>query len=124
MINTSRLLIRHFQEQDSKSLFEYLSNPSIYRFEPGEPISLEKAKELALERVQGTNFWAVILKSTQVMVGHLYFTQTDPKEFLTWELGIFLTLLFIIKGMPQNLQMRLFIMALIILEFIGYCTAY
>jgi len=72
MINTSRLLIRHFQEQDSKSLFEYLSNPSVYRFELGEPISLERA--------QGTNFWAVILKSTQVMVGHLYFTQTDLEE--------------------------------------------
>ena len=44
MINTSRLLIRQFQELDYSSLFEYLSNPSIYRFEPGEPISLKKQK--------------------------------------------------------------------------------
>jgi len=42
MINTSRLLIRHFQEQDSKSFFEYFSNPSVYRFELGEPISQKK----------------------------------------------------------------------------------
>jgi ribosomal-protein-alanine N-acetyltransferase len=87
MINTSRLLIRQFQEQDYTSLFEYLSNPSIYRFEPGEPISLEKAKELASERAQGNDFWAVILKGDQKLVGHLYFKQLEPKEFQTWELG-------------------------------------
>lgn len=87
MITTSRLLIRQFQEQDYISLFEYLSNPIIYRFEPGEPISLEKARVLTLERVPKTEFWAVVLKDAQKLVGHLYFKQIDPKAFLTWELG-------------------------------------
>jgi ribosomal-protein-alanine N-acetyltransferase len=87
MIHTSRLLIRKFEEQDFKSLFEYLSNPSIYRFEPGEPVSLEKAKELARERSQNNDFWAVTLKSAKKMIGHLYFKQIEPNEFLTWELG-------------------------------------
>ncbi len=98
MINTSRLLIRQFQEQDYNSLFDYLSNPTVYRFEPGEPISLEKAKELTLERSQGTDFWAVILKSEQKLVGHLYFKQTEPKEFLTWELGYIFNPAFHNKG--------------------------
>jgi RimJ/RimL family protein N-acetyltransferase len=98
MISTSRLLIRPFQQQDDISLFEYLSNPIIYRFEPGEPISLERAKELAFERTQGTDFWAVILKSTQKMVGHLYFKQTEPDEFLTWELGYIFNPVFHNKG--------------------------
>ncbi len=87
MINTSRLLIRQFQEQDYISLFEYLSNPIVYRFEPGEPISLEKARVLTVERVPKTEFWAVVLRDAQKLVGHLYFKQIDPKEFLTWELG-------------------------------------
>lgn len=87
MIQTSRLLIRSFQPEDYTALFEYLSNPVVYRFEPGQPISLEQAKELAKERAQGTDFWAVILKSTQEMAGHLYFKQIEPKAFLTWELG-------------------------------------
>jgi [ribosomal protein S5]-alanine N-acetyltransferase len=87
MINTSRLLIRQFQAQDDTSLYEYLSDPGIYRFEPGEPISLEKVKEMTLERAQGNDFWAVVLKSTQEMVGHLYFQQTEPRKLLTWELG-------------------------------------
>lgn len=98
MINTARLLIRPFQAQDHISLFEYLSNPIIYRFEPGEPISLEKAKEFALERAQGTDFWAVILKSDQKLVGHLYFQQTEPKEFFTWELGYIFNPAFQNKG--------------------------
>jgi ribosomal-protein-alanine N-acetyltransferase len=98
MINTSRLLIRQFQEQDYSSLFEYLSNPSIYRFEPGEPISLEKAKELASERSRGNDFWAVVLKGDQKMVGHLYFKQIEPIEFLTWELGYIFSPAFQNKG--------------------------
>ena len=69
MINTSRLLSRSFQQQDFTSLFEYLSNPLVYRFEPGGPGSLEQAKELTIERAKGTDFWAVILKSTQKMAG-------------------------------------------------------
>jgi RimJ/RimL family protein N-acetyltransferase len=69
------------------ALFAYLSNPLVYRFEPGEPISLEEAKALTLERTQTSDFWAVVLKSSQEMVGHLYFKQIAPLEFLTWELG-------------------------------------
>lgn len=87
MIHTARLFIRHFQESDCESLFEYLSDPVIYRFEPGAPVSMEEARELARERAGGDDFWAVVLNSTQELVGHLYFSQTEPKEFLNWELG-------------------------------------
>ncbi len=80
------------------SLFEYLSNPTIYRYEPGEPITAEKAKELTFERSQGIDFLAVILKNTQQMVGHLYFKQTEPTEFLTWELGYIFNPVFHNKG--------------------------
>ena len=87
MIETSRLTIRPFQEQDCDLLFEYLSDPGIYKYEPGEPITLDEARKLTLERSRSTIFWAVVLQDTQKMVGHLYFQQTEPLEFLTWELG-------------------------------------
>jgi [ribosomal protein S5]-alanine N-acetyltransferase len=87
MIHTSRLIIRPFKEQDYQSLFEYLSNPLIYRYEPGEPISMEEAKELAANRSQNNIFWAVNLKSTDELIGQLYFPQIEPNEFMTWELG-------------------------------------
>jgi RimJ/RimL family protein N-acetyltransferase len=87
MIETPRLVIRQFQEADYASLFEYLSNPVVYQFEPGEPVSLQQAKELAVERAHRTDFWAVVRKDDQKMVGHLYFKPIEPKDFLTWELG-------------------------------------
>jgi RimJ/RimL family protein N-acetyltransferase len=87
MIHTLRLIIRQFKVQDYKSLFEYLSNPTIYRYEPGGPLTLEDAKELAKKRSQNNDYWAVILKSTNGLIGHLFFKQIEPIEFLTWELG-------------------------------------
>ena len=86
-IHTTRLQIRPFQPEDAHALYDYLSNPSVYRFEPGEPITLEEAQELARARAQGTDFWAVVLVSKSIIVGHLYFNPIDPPEFLTWELG-------------------------------------
>ena len=87
MVPTARLLIRRFRPEDASSLFAYLSDPVIYRYEPGEPISLEEAREMAFDRSFGSDFWAVALKDTDQLVGHLYFAQTMPKELLTWELG-------------------------------------
>lgn len=87
VIHTSRLLIRPFQAHDDHALFEYLSNPVVYRYEPGAPISREQARAIALERSQRSDFWAVIVHEAQKMVGHVYFTQIAPTEFRTWELG-------------------------------------
>ncbi|NQT57364.1 MAG: GNAT family N-acetyltransferase [Bacteroidetes bacterium] len=87
MIQTPKLLIRKFQEQDADSLYAYLSNPVIYRYEPGDPLSREETAAVTKERSQGIDFLAVILKSTNMLIGHIYFTQTEPEEFMTWELG-------------------------------------
>lgn len=87
MLETERLFIRKFDPDDGPALYAYLSLPEIYRFEPGEPLSLEQAQHLAQERATADNFFAVVLKSSQTLIGHLYFEQVEPLEFLTWELG-------------------------------------
>ncbi len=87
MITTPRLLIRPFQEKDYPDLHAYLSDPAVYRFEPGAPVSLEEAREMAIQRAHGTHYWAVILQAADRLIGHLYFAQTGPLEFSTWELG-------------------------------------
>ena len=74
MIPTDRLLVRRFSANDGQDLFEYLSLQAIYRFEPGEPVTLEQAIHLAQERALTDDFWAIELKSTAKMVGHLYFS--------------------------------------------------
>ena len=87
MIETERLLIRQHLSSDWQDLFEYLSLPETYIFEPGDPISQAVAKELSIERSKGLSFLPVILKIENKMIGHLSFQQIEPKEFLTWELG-------------------------------------
>jgi RimJ/RimL family protein N-acetyltransferase len=81
------LIIRRFVPSDYTDLYEYLSDPVTYLFEPGKPIDLEEAKELVSQRSTGDDFLAVILKQENNLIGHLYFKQLEPKERMTWELG-------------------------------------
>lgn len=87
MIETERLLIRRFKPSDAADLFEYLSLPETYRFEPGDPITMDEAADLAAERSETENFLAVVVKASGKMIGHLYFEQRQPPEFRTWEIG-------------------------------------
>jgi RimJ/RimL family protein N-acetyltransferase len=87
LIQTQRLIIRPFRATDFTGLFEYLSNPLVYQFEPGAPITLAEAQALAVERAGQSEFWAVALQTTDQIVGHLYFSQIDPHHLQTWELG-------------------------------------
>lgn len=86
-IQTERLTIRRFEETDAADLYEYLSDPQVYKYEPGEPISLEQAQNYAIDMANNQNFWAVELKHKQKVIGQLYFSQQEPKHLLTWELG-------------------------------------
>lgn len=98
MLSTERLVIRPFQDSDYHDLYEYLSLKETYHYEPGEPISLEEAKKLAQERAKGTDFWAVTLKDSDKLIGHVSFIQTEPKHLLTWEIGFIFNPAFQNKG--------------------------
>ena len=84
-IKTKRLLIRNFTEIDYNDLYEYLSDKETYKFEPGEPISIETAKILCNKRAKNNDFLAVQLMNK--VIGHIYFSQTKPKKIMTWETG-------------------------------------
>ncbi len=86
-IETERLIVRSFRATDWQDLHAYLSLPSTYRFEPGDPIDTTQARALAEERSRGSNFLAVELKSEHRLVGHLYFGQVEDEAFRTRELG-------------------------------------
>jgi ribosomal-protein-alanine N-acetyltransferase len=87
VISTKRLLIRAFAAGDAADLFEYLSNPAIYKYEPGEPINVDRAIDLSRERAATTDFWAMELRDSGKMIGHIYFRQIEPHELRTWEIG-------------------------------------
>ena len=86
-INTARLLLRNFRENDFEDLFEYLSQEITYKYEPGKPISREEAISISHERAIGKDFIAVELKEERKLIGHVYFKAIEPEELKTWELG-------------------------------------
>ena len=86
-ISTERTIIRNFISTDFLDLYEYLSLPETYLFEPGEPINVEKAKELAMERSKGDNFFAVVYKPENKLIGHFSFFQIEPKYVNIFEIG-------------------------------------
>jgi ribosomal-protein-alanine N-acetyltransferase len=87
VVETKRLVIRRFSPEDFMDLYEYLSEPVVYAFEPGKPVSRNEAKAMSLERSRGSDFLAVELKQNRKMIGHLYFKQAEPLQLMTWELG-------------------------------------
>jgi RimJ/RimL family protein N-acetyltransferase len=81
---TDRLLIRRFEQNDWRDLYEYLSDAEVVKFEPYDVYSEEGAKEEAVRRVSDHNFYAVCLKDSNKVIGNLYF---EKGNFDTWELG-------------------------------------
>lgn len=87
LFTTPRLNIRAFQPGDAANIYEYLSNPEVYRFEPGEPSDPHGAQDLAIEFSTSAAFWAVELRESQKVIGQIYFGQIEPPNLMTWELG-------------------------------------
>lgn len=74
-IETERLVMRRFQAGDWADLYEYLSQPETVRFEPYEPFTEEAARREAVNRMENSDFWAVVRKSDQKLIGNLYFSK-------------------------------------------------
>lgn len=90
-LNTPRLLLRRFRLDDAADLYEYLSDPQTYRFEPGEPLERTQADQRAADLAASPHFWAVVLRATGKVIGQLYLKQIEPPERLTCELGYILS---------------------------------
>jgi [ribosomal protein S5]-alanine N-acetyltransferase len=87
VIRTHRSTVRPFVAGDAADLHDYLADPTTYRYEPGEPITLDQAADLARERATRPDFWAIESVETGRMIGHLFFGQSEPAVYRSWELG-------------------------------------
>jgi len=90
-LSTPRLTIRRFRPDDADDLSEYLSDPQIYCFEPGQPLDRGQASQRAVDMTALPHFWAVELRSAGKVIGQLYLKQIEPAEHLTCELGYILS---------------------------------
>ena len=83
LLETERLFIRYFSEEDKGDLYDYLSREEVVKYEPYTLYSRQAAAEEAARRAEDPDFYAVALKSGKV-IGNLYLSKGD---YDTWELG-------------------------------------
>jgi RimJ/RimL family protein N-acetyltransferase len=84
---TERLIIRRFTTEDWRDLQEYVSQKEVTRYDHDYPHTDEDCRKIAEHFSKGRGFWAVCLKDSGKMIGHIVCNQKDPPEFLTWHIG-------------------------------------
>ena len=84
LMETERLILRRYREEDYEDLYEYLSDPEVVKFEPYRPMDREETgRELAF-RIADAEMIAVELKSTGKLIGNVYL---GKREFDALEMG-------------------------------------
>jgi RimJ/RimL family protein N-acetyltransferase len=125
IINTNRLVIRPFLASDFQDYYEYMSLKETYRFERGEPMTLEEAKKTCREFSGERKFWAVTLKDSGKLIGNVSFTPYRPLEFNTWNLGYIFNPSFQNKGFASEAARAVVVYAFRVMKvhrIVGHCS--
>src|SRR5215207_7619880 len=96
-IETQRLRIRSFQRNDWQAVYDYTSDPAVMMYIPEglgagtdqeivEPFTPEQAKAFVADNMgEQAHFVAVLLKRTDMLVGHMQFHSWFAPQ--TYEIG-------------------------------------
>ncbi|QUI25422.1 GNAT family N-acetyltransferase [Vallitalea pronyensis] len=87
LIETKRLKVRTFKLEDWQDLQEYVSQKSVMTYERDWDTSDASCQEKVKYFSEGDTMWAVELKDIGKMIGHVYFGQVQPKDFMEWTIG-------------------------------------
>ena len=72
MIETTRLILRPFHEEDAADVFEYLEKPTVNCFACMKLNTMEEARNAALERAKDQEYYfAIVLKETGKVIGEI-----------------------------------------------------
>ena len=72
MIETQRLILRPFTENDAADAFEYLKEPTVHCFACMKVNTLEEATKAVLERAKdGEYYFAIVLKENGKVIGEI-----------------------------------------------------
>ena len=72
MIETTRLILRPFREEDAADVFEYLERPAVNCFACMKLNSLEEAQEAVREKSEhGEYCFAIVLQTTDKVIGEI-----------------------------------------------------
>lgn len=83
-METERLILRQYNENDFDDLYEYLSNPDVIKFEPYKPMSRDEVKDNLAWRISTDEMIAVEEKASHKMIGNIYL---GHREFNSLEIG-------------------------------------
>ncbi len=87
MIETKRLLIRPMIEEDYIEMYEYMSREDVLKYDDLDPFTKEGLREFIKSTLGDPCFYAVILKETNKLIGHLYFGLNRANEHIYASLG-------------------------------------
>jgi len=72
ILETTRLILRDFVENDFDDLYEYLSDFKTLEFEPYKPMNSKQVKLELQKRIKSNEYLAVVLKDENKVIGNLY----------------------------------------------------
>jgi RimJ/RimL family protein N-acetyltransferase len=84
--------------QDWRDLQEYVSQTEVTKYDHEYPTSDKDCQSIAEYFSQSDEFWAVCLKDTAKMIGHIVCHSKEPQELRTWHVGFVFNPIFHRKG--------------------------
>jgi RimJ/RimL family protein N-acetyltransferase len=84
---TERLIVRTFESGDLRDFREYATLPEVTKYDYDYPSADEELQGVIDYFADNPGYWAVCLKATGKLIGHITCTLKEPEEFLTWSLG-------------------------------------
>ncbi|MCY7541038.1 GNAT family N-acetyltransferase [Bacillus pumilus] len=80
-LETNRLILRPFCNEDAAGMLEYLSNPRVNCFLADRISSLEEALAIVQKRKKDHSYVAVCLKENQQIIGELFHLKEEPDTY-------------------------------------------
>ena len=71
-IETERLILRRFREEDLQDLYGYLSDEETVKFEPYRPMDIAEMRQEPAERMATEEMIAAVLKESGRLIGNIY----------------------------------------------------
>ncbi len=84
---TDRLILRTFTHDDWQDLYDYLSLDEVLKFLPKWKCTEDECKSISIKRSEDDTIWAVCLKETGKMIGHVDIRQEYDPEDRIYEIG-------------------------------------
>ncbi len=83
-LETRRLLLRKFNQEDLQDFYEMVANPAVVRYEPYGPMTMAQAAKELDARIASGEFTAAALKETGKVIGNIYLGR---REYGALEIG-------------------------------------